>query len=106
MILNLVGKIKEVRQVNRKNKDGATVAFVDVMVHFEDKDKDGFNVEDIIHVNFSIEYLMDLVQSKGKYIAVPYVILNTQKGTYVFPDEKMKYKIFDKNPLDISVKKA
>ena len=38
---------------------------------------------------------------KGKYIAVPYVVLNTPKGTYVFPDENMKYKIFDKNPFEV-----
>ena len=104
MILHLVGRIKEVRQVNRKNKEGATVAFVDVMVHFEDKDKDGYLVESIEHVNFPIDYLMDLVQNKGKYIAIPYVILNTPKGTYVFPDEKMQYKIFEKNPFE-AVKK-
>jgi len=104
MILNLVGKIKEVRQVNRKNKDGATVAFVDVMVHYQDKDVDGYLVEDIVHVNFPIEYLMDLVQSKGKYIAVPYVVLNAKNGTYVFPDEKMKYKIFEKDPFEVSRK--
>ncbi len=101
MILELIGKIKEVRQVNRKGKDGSTVAFVDVMIHFEDVDKDGYLVESIEHVNYPIDNLMDLVQQKGKYIAVPYVILNTPKGTYVFPDEKMKYKIFDKNPLEV-----
>ena len=101
MILNLVGKIKEVRQINRKNKEGVSVAFVDVMIHFEDRDKDGYLVESIEHVNYPIEYLMDLMQSKGKYIAVPYVVLNTPKGTYVFPDENMKYKIFDKNPFEV-----
>ncbi len=105
MILNLIGKIKEVRQVNRKNKDGVNVAFVDVMVHFADKDKDGYLVESIEHVNYPIEFLMDLVQAKGKYISIPYVVLNTPKGTYVFPDENMKYKIFEKNPFEIAVKK-
>lgn len=99
MVLELIGKIKEVRQINRKAKDGSVTAFVDVMVNFVDYDRDGYLVETIEHVNYPIDNLMDLVQKKGKYIAVPYVILNTPKGTYVFPDEKMKYKIFDKNPL-------
>ena len=101
MILNLVGKVKEVRQVNRKNKDGVSVAFVDVMVHYQDKDRDGYLVESIEHINFPIDYLMDLVQAKGKYIVIPYVVLNTNKGTYVFPDEKMQYKIFNNNPFEV-----
>ena len=100
MILQLIGQVREVRQVNRKNKDGATVAFADVMIYFADKDKDGFSVESIEHVNFPIDYLLDLSKSKGKFISIPYVVLNTNKGTYVFPDDKMKYRIFDHNPLE------
>ena len=95
----LIGRIMGVKQVERKNSDGKTQVFTLVNVFNQLQDKEGFPVTISENVQFPLESLMDLKQHMNKFIAIPYVTLNTKNGTYIFPDSGMHYIILDEDPF-------
>jgi hypothetical protein len=106
MITFLVGQIKGIKQVERKRSDGSIQMFTLINVFMELEDKDGFPTVVSENIQFSIEEYPNLLQNRGKYIAVPYLSLSTKNGTYIFPSNDLQYFIFDKNPFDLAVNKG
>ena len=99
MITFLVGKIRDVRQVQRKKADGSAQIFCTALVYDELFDKEGHLVIVSENVQFPIEMLPKLMENKNKFVAIPYLTLNTSKGTYIFPDNNLELKFFDKHPF-------
>jgi len=102
----LIGQIRGVKQQERKKTDGTTQVFTLVNVFLELYDKEGFPVTVSENVQFPLEEFVNLMQQKGKYIAIPYTSLNTKNGTYIFPNNDLQYFIFEKNPFDLAVNKG
>lgn len=105
MITFFVGQIDEVKPVNRKNKEtGQVTTNAQVTATFETKDNEGYLVKTTEQIQMDMSDFGKLQTAKGKYIVVPYMTLNTQKGTFTFPDDAQDYTIMDKSPFE--VKKA
>lgn len=97
-----VGKVDEVRPINRKDKaTGAITTLTQVTLTFEGKDNEGYLVKSTENITFDVNALGGLQQAKGKYLVIPYTTINTKGGTYTFPDDNLDFIISDKNPLDI-----
>jgi len=105
MITYLVGKIRDVRQVQRKKADGSVQIFCTALIYDELNDKDGHLVIVSENVQFPIEMLPQLQLNLNKFVAIPYLTLNTKNGTYIFPDANLELKYFDKHPFLNEVKK-
>jgi len=99
MITYLVGKLRDVRQVQRKKPDGSMQVFCTALVYDELKDKDGHLVIVSENVQFPIEMIAELTTNVNKYVVIPYVVLNTKNGTYIFPDSNLPLSYFDKHPF-------
>ena len=102
MITYLVGKIRDVRQVQRKKPDGSMQIFCTALVYDELKDKEGHLVIISENVQFPIEMISQLTQNLNKYVSIPYLTLNTKNGTYIFPDSNLQLQFFDKHPFGAS----
>ncbi len=100
MNYQFIGQIKGAKATSRKDKStGATISNTEVIIQFEDHDKNGELVLDTNTVQFPIDELQILKDNVNKYICVHYVFLQTPKGSYLFPDENMAYQFYDYNPL-------
>jgi len=96
----LVGLLEEVRPVERKDKKtGEIKHLIDVMVTFSSKDNDGYLVKSTETLPYPLEMKPKFDPLKGKFIAIPHVFITTSNGNYLFPDEKMQFFTFDKDPL-------
>ncbi|OCL96786.1 hypothetical protein [Arcobacter porcinus] len=96
----LIGQIKGAKATSRTDKaTGVQIHSTDVIVQFEDYDKNGDLVLDTDTISFKIEDLEQFKLNRQKYISIPYIFLNTKNGSYMFPDENMKYQIYDTYPL-------
>lgn len=96
----LIGQIKGAKVVTRKDKvTQQTIANCEVIVQYEDHDKDGELVLDTDTIQFPVDELDNFKSSLNKFVVIPYIFLATKNGTYMFPDESMNYHIYDTNPL-------
>ena len=96
----LIGQIKGAKAVTRKDKTtGVSSSHTEVIIQFEDFDKNGDLVLDTDTVQFELSELDKFKSNLNKFVAVPYLLLNTKSGTYLFPDETMSYHIYNTNPL-------
>lgn len=96
----LIGQIKGAKVVTRKDKvTQQTIANTEVIVQYEDFDKDGELVLDTDTIQFPVDELDKFKANLNKFVVVPYIFLVTPKGSYMFPDENMNYHIYDTNPL-------
>lgn len=101
----LVGLLEEVRPVSRTNKKtGELTHSIDATITFESRDLEGYLIKSTENVNFPAELQPKLQPYKGKFIAIPHVFINTPGGSWLFPDSKMAFQAFDKNPLAIATK--
>lgn len=100
MNYQFIGQIKGAKAVSRKDKTtGTTVSNAEVIIQFEDHDKNGELVLDTNTIQFPIDDLQVLKDNVQKYICVHFVFLQTPKGSYLFPDENMNYEFYEYNPL-------
>lgn len=96
----LIGQIMGAKAVSRKDKTtGLNQVTTEVTVQYHDYDVNGELVMDIDVVSYPAKSLDELKLNVGKFIVIPYLYLNTPKGTYLFPDEMMAYHFYDTNPL-------
>jgi len=104
MITFYVGQLEEVRPVNRKNKEtGVVTTSLEATVTFDTKDKEGYLVKSTEQIQMEMSDFKVLSESKGKFIVVPYLTINTKNGTYTFPSDTLSFQIFDKNPLELKL---
>lgn len=96
----LIGQIKGAKAVTRKDKTtGQTTAHTEVIVQYEDFDKNGDLVLDTDTVQFDVNELDTFKENLNKFVVVPYLFLVAKNGTYMFRDENMNFSIYDTNPL-------
>ncbi|PLY06612.1 MAG: hypothetical protein C0625_08440 [Arcobacter sp.] len=96
----LIGQIKGAKVVTRKDKQTQqTLANTEVIVQYEDYDKNGELVLDTDTVQFPATDVDIFKAHVNKFIVVPYIFLATKGGTYMFPDDNMNYHFYDTNPL-------
>jgi hypothetical protein len=96
-----IGQIKEVQPENRTVKDtGVVTSYSKVTVLFEAKNAENYDVIATQDIQLPMNEIGVLQNAKGKFIAVPYATITSKNGTYTFPDDKIKYSLFDKNPLE------
>lgn len=96
----LVGLLEEVRPVQRKNKQtGEILHSIDATITFSSRDRHGYLVKSTENVNFETGLMPKLEPYKQKYIAIPYVFITSRTGNYLFPDDKMDFISFDKDPF-------
>jgi hypothetical protein len=96
-----IGQVDEVRPITRKNKDtGVVTTLSQLTATFQSTDNEGFLVKTTENITFPIEALGGLQSTKGKFIVVPYLTLNTKGGTFTFPDDNLSFQVFEKNPLE------
>ncbi|KFL34349.1 MULTISPECIES: hypothetical protein [unclassified Sulfurospirillum] len=100
MHVYLIGLLEEVRPVERKDKkSGEMKPLIDVTITFSSKDNEGYLVKSTETLSYPVEMKLKFDPLKGKFIAVPHVFITTSNGNYLFPDEKMQFFTFDKDPL-------
>ena len=100
MNYQLIGQIKGAKAVSRKDKTtGAIIANTEVIVNFEDYDKDGELVMYTETVQFDVNELQNFKDHVHKFVCIHYRFLQTPKGSYLFPDDMMNYVFFETNPL-------
>eukprot|EP01029_Cantina_marsupialis_P022750 TRINITY_DN5575_c0_g1_i2.p2 TRINITY_DN5575_c0_g1~~TRINITY_DN5575_c0_g1_i2.p2 ORF type:complete len:112 (-),score=21.70 TRINITY_DN5575_c0_g1_i2:524-859(-) len=96
----LIGQIKGAKVVTRTDKTTKQVtATCEVIIQYEDFDKDGELVLDTDTIQFPVDELDNFKKNLNKFVVVPHLFLTTKSGTYLFPDENMNYHIFNSNPL-------
>lgn len=96
----LIGQVMGAKSVVRKDKaTGVNQSSTEVTVQFVDYDKNGELVMDVDVVSYDIKHLDEFKTNVGKFVAIPYLYLNTPKGTYIFPDEMMGHHFYNTNPL-------
>lgn len=106
MVTFFVGLLEEVRPQNRKNKEtGVVTTSLEATVTFDTKDKEGYLVKATEQIQMEMSDFQTLTSAKGKFIAVPFLTINTKNGTYTFPSDTLTYQIFDKNPFALEIKK-
>jgi len=88
----LIGQIKGAKVATRKDKvTQQTIANCEVIVQYEDYDKEGELVLDTDTIQFSVDELENFKSNRNKFVVIPYIFLATKNGTYVFPDDSMHY---------------
>jgi hypothetical protein len=101
-----IGQILEVKAGEREDKKKReTIHFTEVTVMCTAYDEEGYlapSLERIQIADHHFDVLRDKIQ---KFIAVPYRTINTQNGTYTFPDSEIAPVILDTNPIDYSTYK-
>lgn len=96
----LIGQVMGAKPVSRKDKTtGLNQVTTEVTVQYLDYDINGELVMDIDVVSYPAKSLEEFKANVTKFVAIPYLYLNTPKGTYLFPDEMMSYHFYDTNPL-------
>ena len=102
-ILQLIGKVDEVKPTEHKNKNTGKVEYAtQVTIEFEAYDEKGYKVKTVENIQVEEdeqERFEDLIE---KYVCVTFKIINAKTGTFIFPDPDMPILNFDKNPLDYS----
>lgn len=100
MHYHVIGQIKGAKVVTRKDKTTQTmVANCEVIVQYEDFDKDGDLVLATANIQFPSSEVDNFKANLNKFIIIPHVFISSPKGAWVLPDEKMNYTIFDTSPL-------
>lgn len=100
MNYQFIGQIKGAKIVSRKDKTTqATISNCEVIIQFEDYDKNGELVLATNTIPFHVDELQNMKDNVQKFICVHHLFLAAKSGTYLFPDENMNYQIFDTNPL-------
>lgn len=100
MNYQFIGQIRGAKVVTRKDKTTQQViANAEVIIQFEDHDKNGELVLDTNTIQFPADELQIFKDNVGKFICVHHVFLNTKSGSYLFPDDNMQYHFYDTNPL-------
>jgi len=103
MTLQLIGQLMEVKPTEQTNKSTGKVSYnTEIQVMFDGIDEEGYKKLTVEAIQLDEEYTDTLQDKIGSYIAVSYNIMQTPKGTYVFPDKSMPVLELDKNPLDYS----
>jgi hypothetical protein len=96
----VIGQIMGAKSVTRTDKNTKQVtAYCEITVQTHDYDKDGELVLNVEHINVDINYLDELKSNLQKFICVNFVHISSPKGSWMLPDEKMNFQIFDRNPL-------
>jgi hypothetical protein len=96
-----VGQLIEAKPVSRKNKDtGAMTTHAQVTIQFQTLDVNGYIELSTENIQADIAKIGDFQKNKGKFVAIPYLTINSPKGTYTFPDENLNFQFFDFNPLE------
>lgn len=102
----LIGQVKGAKVVTRKDKQTQQViGNCEVIVQYEDYDKNGELVLDTDTIQFDVNELDNFKANINKFIVVPYIFLVTKGGTYMFPDDNMNYHFYDTNPLIVKESK-
>ncbi len=100
MNYHLIGQIKGAKVVTRKDKTTQQlVANTEVIVQYEDHDKNGELVLATANVQFPSTELENFKSNLNKFIVIPHVFISSPKGAWILPDENMNYYIFDTSPL-------
>ena len=100
MNYQFIGQVKGAKIVTRKDKTTqATIANCEVIVQFEDYDKEGELVLSTNTIQFGVDELQNMKDNRGKFICIHHVFLVAKSGSYLFPDDNMNYQIFESNPL-------
>jgi len=103
MTLQLIGKLLEVKPTESKNKNTGKLTYgTEITVMFNGLDEQGYKKITVESINIDEDYREVLEDKIDKTVCVSYNIINTPKGTYVFPDTAMPVLVLDKNPLDYS----
>ena len=101
MTLQLIGQLIEVEPTESTNKNtGKVTQHTTITVMFDGLNDKGYVKRTVETIQLDEDYMEKLEDNIGKYIAISYNIMNTAKGTYVFPDNTMPVMVLDKNPLD------
>lgn len=102
MITFFIGQLEEVRPNNRKNKEtGVVTTSLEATVTFQTNDKEGYLVKSTEQIQMEMSDFKTLSDSKGKFIVIPFLTINTKNGTFTFPSDSLTYQIFDKNPFEL-----
>ena len=103
MTLQLIGKIIEVEPTESTNKNtGKVTQQTTLTVQFDGLNEAGYRKLTVETIQLDEEYFDKLADNIDKYVAISYMIINSAKGTYVFPDSTMPPLVLEKNPLDYS----
>ena len=100
MTLQLIGQLIEVEPTESTNKNtGKVTHHTTITVMFDGLNDKGYIKRTVETIQLDEDYLEQLEDNIRKYIAISYNVMNTAKGTYVFPDSTMPVMVLDKNPL-------
>lgn len=100
MHYHIIGQIKGAKVVTRKDKTTqAMVANCEIIVQYEDYDKNGELVLATQNIQFPSSEVENFKSNLNKFIVIPHVFISSPKGAWVLPDENMNYTIFETNPL-------
>jgi len=103
MTLQLIGQLMEVRPVEKEDKFTKKVTYsTEIQIMFSGIDEEGYKKLTVEAISLDEEYYDALKDKISSYVCVSYSVINTSKGTYVFPDKAMPVLELDKNPLDYS----
>jgi hypothetical protein len=103
--LSYVGKVRTVKQIERKNKETKGVDYyTEMTVEFQQEDEKGDDHIETTNFTFPVTALEELKTKKNKFIIVPITNINTAKGTFVFQNDNLPTLYFDKHPFEYAIK--
>jgi len=103
MTLQLIGQLMEVRPTEQTNKSTGKVTYnTEIQVMFSGIDEEGYKKLTVEAIQLDEDYSEKLEDKIGSHVCVSYNVMQTPKGTYVYPDKSMPVLELDKNPLDYS----
>ena len=101
MTTHFIGQILEVKPYTRTDKKTKKEEEqTQVTVMFDGYDEGGYRVPSIETITVAEHWFDDLRINKGKFVAIAYRTINTQNGTYTFPDQDIAPLFLEKNPLN------
>ncbi len=102
-ILQLIGKLDEVKPTEHKNKNTGKIEYAtQLTVEFSAYDEKGYRVKTVENIQVEEDEQERFDGLIDQYLCITYKIINAKTGTFIFPDPDMPILSFDKNPLDYS----
>jgi hypothetical protein len=96
----MVGQVKGAKLVTRTNKQTKVEnTTCEVIVQFEDYDKNGDLVLSVENVNFPQDKLNDFKENINNFVSIAHLFISNQNGGWIFPDDNMNYQFFKTHPF-------
>jgi hypothetical protein len=100
MKYHFVGQVKSAKSTSRKDKaTGQTSVMAEINILYTDHDKNDQVVMDLQTIQVDIALLDKFKSNLEKYCIVTYTYISSSKGTFIFPDDDMNVRFYEKNPL-------